>query len=73
MPALVDRSGVRYGRLVAIERVGTSHLGKAVWGCRCDCGNYTKVDACSLATGSRHPRPRATVRLARLRFKEISA
>lgn len=37
MPATIDITGTRYGRLVAIKRVGTSG-GHALWLCVCDCG-----------------------------------
>lgn len=32
----IDITGLRFGRLVAIE-----HLGKQHWKCKCDCGNIT--------------------------------
>lgn len=47
----VDRSGVRYGRLVAIKRVGTKH-GEATWLCKCDCGNEVVVIGGNLTTGT---------------------
>lgn len=36
---LKDITGQRFGRLVAIERVGKAKNGKALWKCQCDCGN----------------------------------
>lgn len=33
----IDLSGIRFGRLVAIKRVGVS-AGKTMWACICDCG-----------------------------------
>lgn len=37
MPKLLDLSGQRFGRLVAIRRMGT-RLGHPEWLCKCDCG-----------------------------------
>ena len=41
-----DRTGKRYGRLVA-ER----YLGRSIWHCVCDCGNTVDVNAESLSNG----------------------
>lgn len=39
-PPIKDRTGVRYGRWTALERIGRDTYGKdSVWRCRCDCGN----------------------------------
>lgn len=46
----VDRTNQRYGRLVAIRRVGTKHH-EAAWLCRCDCGNEVVVVGGNLAAG----------------------
>ena len=51
MPRFIDRVGTRFGRLVATARVGTTASKKVLWECLCDCGNVTRVDACSLVTG----------------------
>jgi hypothetical protein len=48
----VDRTGVRYGRLVAIRRHGTDANKKVTWECACDCGNVTVVTSGALATGN---------------------
>lgn len=32
-------AGKRFGRLVAVERIGKTDRGAAIWACRCDCGN----------------------------------
>lgn len=42
MPAPVDRTGIRYGSLVALVVEGSSG-GKRVWRCQCDCGNTRAV------------------------------
>jgi hypothetical protein len=35
----IDISGSRFGRLLAIEKVGSDKKGRALWNCKCDCGN----------------------------------
>jgi hypothetical protein len=52
MPKFIDKSGQRFGRLVAIERSGHTKTKKVLWRCKCDCGNETLVDSCSLVTGN---------------------
>lgn len=49
---LKDRTGVRYGRLVALERMGVNAHKKVMWRCMCDCGVERVVPARSLATGN---------------------
>lgn len=39
----LNLSGQRFGRLVALERVGTAASGETLWLCRCDCGELSKV------------------------------
>lgn len=53
MPPLVDRTGIRYGRLIVIERVGREGKWHAVWLCRCDCGNLIKVPGNRLAKAAK--------------------
>ena len=48
----IDRTGVRYGRLVVIQRAGTNASKKVLWECRCDCGNTTVVPSGALTTGN---------------------
>lgn len=43
-----DISGFRNGRLVAVECVGRNHEGRAMWLCRCDCGNDRVVQSNNL-------------------------
>lgn len=44
-----DLSGMQYGRLTAIIRVGRKgHY--ALWKCKCSCGNYVNVDSHSLVS-----------------------
>jgi hypothetical protein len=54
-PRFVDRTGQRYGALVAVDLAeprfynGRPHT---YWLCRCDCGNETTVNASSLRRGA---------------------
>lgn len=47
-----DRTNERYGRLIALRRIGTDQLKKPLWECRCDCGNITNVNSSSLSSGN---------------------
>lgn len=47
-----DISGQRFGKLVVIERVGTSNDRKAKWRCLCDCGNIYVTTGKNLREGS---------------------
>lgn len=51
MAKLVDETGNRYGRLRVIERAGTNNHKKALWLCRCDCGNTVIAIGSSLRSG----------------------
>lgn len=35
----LELEGIRFGRLVVIERVGSNSQGNSMWKCLCDCGN----------------------------------
>ena len=48
----VDRSGQRFGRLVALRRSGTTSYNKVIWECACDCGATTLVVSGALASGN---------------------
>ncbi len=48
---ILDLSGQRYGLLVALEIVGRVGNSQALWRCRCDCGNETKVRLGNLRNG----------------------
>ena len=45
-----DVAGQRFGRLVAIERVGARNY-MSIWRCLCDCGNETNVQIAKLRNG----------------------
>lgn len=48
----IDLTGKKYCRLTVIDKEKKNKRnGDAVWMCRCDCGNYTAVDAYLLRSG----------------------
>ena len=53
MPAFIDLTGHRFGRLVVVRRSGSAS-GHASWLCRCDCGNVTIVSRPNLVTGRKN-------------------
>ena len=52
MPAKVDLTGKRFGRLVALEPTIKRQGGNVVWKCRCDCGLEHFAPADNLGTGN---------------------
>lgn len=53
MPGRKDITGMRFGKLVAIEPTGTVIGGSAIWRCQCDCGGRVCVPLRQLTAGSR--------------------
>ena len=51
MPRLVDRTGQRFGHLVAISR-SPNHGKRVIWSCRCDCGRVVDVESHALKSGN---------------------
>lgn len=52
MPALLDETGHRHGRLEVVERAAkNSRNGHAKWTCRCDCGVEVQVCGGDLRSG----------------------
>lgn len=47
-----NRAGEKYGRLTALEYLYTNKRRKAVWLCKCDCGNIVQVSSEKLSTGN---------------------
>lgn len=35
----IDITGMRFGKCVALKRIGSNKRGEALWECKCDCGN----------------------------------
>ena len=55
MPAFVDRTNNRYGRLTVIERVPNRFYGGrnlVFWRCECDCGSMLEIQSSDLQTGN---------------------
>jgi len=48
-----DITGVRSGRLTAIERTGQKRHGSYLWRCRCDCGKEILAEAGEITRGTR--------------------
>ena len=51
MSSRANRAGMRFGRLMAIECLGTANSGYRWWGCICDCGEYVAVRSRELDRG----------------------
>jgi hypothetical protein len=51
MPARLDLTGRRFGKLVATERAPNCG-GRTQWRCKCDCGQYTVVRTQNLISGN---------------------
>ena len=51
MGALVDLTGMRFGRLEAIRTIGTDKRGEKIWECYCECGSFHNVLSSNLRTG----------------------
>jgi len=47
-----DITGMKFGKLTALQRTGTAANGKAMWLCRCECGNTTTVNGTDLRLGA---------------------
>lgn len=51
MSILKDITGQKFNRLLVVSRAENSPNGKAIWFCKCDCGNTLKVCGCNLRNG----------------------
>ncbi len=51
MSKVIDRTGLRYGRLLVIDRAGSNAKQRSTWNVVCDCGNKLVVDRDSLNSG----------------------
>lgn len=52
MGKYIDLTGQRFGRLIAIERVGKDNQRRTLWLCKCDCGNKIVTRIASLRNGT---------------------
>jgi len=48
MGVFIDLTGLRFGRLIVLERVKNIKYKRTLWKCKCDCGKETIVDAQNL-------------------------
>lgn len=46
-----DITGMRFGKLIAIESTSKRLFRNVIWLCQCDCGNFKEVDQGSLKNG----------------------
>ena len=51
MSALKDLSGMRFGYLTVLKRVGSNKHKNALWECVCDCGNHKVYPSGKLTSG----------------------
>lgn len=51
MPAFIDRTGHRYGRLTVLRRAENDKHGNTRWECLCDCGTFTVVNSSAFWAG----------------------
>ena len=52
MGNLIDLTGRRFGRFVVVERDGSDRFKRAMWKCRCDCGEVRVVHGFNLTNGN---------------------
>lgn len=50
MGKYIDRTGMKYGRLLVLSDAGVNSCKKRLWRCLCDCGKETVVTAGALVT-----------------------
>lgn len=51
MPSVIDVSGEKFGRLLALDRAPNTKAGHTRWWCLCDCGQRRPVETVSLRSG----------------------
>lgn len=51
MPAFIDLTGQRFGRLTVLSELGKAKDGGTIWMCLCDCGNEVQVKSGNLRSG----------------------
>lgn len=53
-PKSKDITGQRFGKLIAIKKVGTDNRRNAIWLCKCDCGNDCQRIVAELTKNKNH-------------------
>lgn len=51
MSKLIDLTGYKFNRLRVLERCGSDKQGRAMWKCKCNCGNIVTVASRHLLSG----------------------
>lgn len=51
MTTAIDLTGQKFGKLKVIRRNGMNERRKALWLCKCDCGNEITAEGCLLRNG----------------------
>jgi len=51
MSAVVDITGIRFGKCIALEKLTKNKWGNFEWSCLCDCGNTFKTSSGRLRSG----------------------
>lgn len=51
MAELTPMIGLKYGSLTVTKRMGSNKYGRAMWLCKCDCGNESIVEGAKLRSG----------------------
>lgn len=51
MSKVVDIRGQKFNRLFVVSRAESNRKGRAMWNCRCDCGNPVVVESYELRSG----------------------
>jgi hypothetical protein len=52
MREIINLAGKRFGRLIAVERIGSNKHHVSIWKCVCNCGKTTSVTQRNLVTGN---------------------
>lgn len=52
MPLIQDVTGKKFGKLVALERIGQTGKREAIWRCACECGKEVGVRLANLRNGN---------------------
>lgn len=52
MGNFIDLTSQRFGRLIVVKRVENDKNNRAMWLCKCDCGNYKIINSHHLRNGS---------------------
>ena len=54
MPRINDLTGRKFGKLTVLAYFKSDKNGRALWNCRCECGNYATVSTSALVSNNTH-------------------